>query len=160
MPRKVKVVNINDDSTYGDVAEAIVENEKAENEPAEETKTEELGEPDPPKPKARAKRVPKPKDVVDDTLIEPEPTPEQVEPKPKAKRAPKVKVVELPPVMEEPVEKSKGGQKTKSEERGTDTGSTMRGASLPSSTSQDRCTRGSLSLACLWRSLISTLEHI
>ena len=28
MPRKVKVVNINDDSTYGDVAEAIVENEK------------------------------------------------------------------------------------------------------------------------------------
>ena len=30
MPRKVKVVNINDDSTYGDVAEAIVENEKAE----------------------------------------------------------------------------------------------------------------------------------
>ena len=28
MPRTVKVVNINDDSTYGDVAEAIVENEK------------------------------------------------------------------------------------------------------------------------------------
>ena len=43
MPRKVKVVNINDDSTYGDVAEAIVEHEKAENEPAEETKTEAVG---------------------------------------------------------------------------------------------------------------------
>ena len=28
MPRKVKVVNINDDSTYGDVAEACFENEK------------------------------------------------------------------------------------------------------------------------------------
>ena len=69
MPRKVKVVNINDDSTYGDVAEAIVENGKAENEPSEETETEELGEPDPPKPKARAKRVPKSTAVVDDTLI-------------------------------------------------------------------------------------------
>ena len=111
MPRKVKVVNINDDSTYGDAAEAIVENEKAKNEPAAETKTEELGEPDPPKPKARAKRVPKPKAVVDDTLIEPEPTPEQVEPKPKAKRAPKVKVVDLPPVVEESVEKPKAVRK-------------------------------------------------
>ncbi len=40
MPRKVKVVNINDDSTYGDVAEEIVEYEKAENEPSEETNTE------------------------------------------------------------------------------------------------------------------------
>ncbi len=35
MPRKVKVVNINDDSTYCDVAEASVQNEKAENEPVE-----------------------------------------------------------------------------------------------------------------------------
>ena len=32
MPRKVKVVNIHDDSTYGDITEAVVENEKAENE--------------------------------------------------------------------------------------------------------------------------------
>ena len=55
--------------------------------------------------------MPKPKAVVDDTLIEPEPTPEQVEPKPKAKRAPKVKVVELPPVVEEPVEKPKAVRK-------------------------------------------------
>ena len=47
MPRKVKVVNINDDSTYGDVAEAIVENEKVENEPSEETKTQEVV-PEPP----------------------------------------------------------------------------------------------------------------
>ena len=66
MPRKVKVVNINDDSTYGDVAEAIVENEKAENEPDEETKTEEVVDPEPPKPKARAKRVPIPKAAVAD----------------------------------------------------------------------------------------------
>ncbi len=71
MPRKSKVVNTNADSTYGDVAEAIVENGKAENEPAEETKSDEVGEPEPPKPKARAKRVPKLKAVVDDTLIEP-----------------------------------------------------------------------------------------
>ncbi len=80
MPRKVKVVNINDDSTYGDVAEAIVENEKAENEPDEETKTEEVVEPEPTKPNARAKRVPKPKAVVADVVIEPETTPEQVAP--------------------------------------------------------------------------------
>ena len=110
MPRKVKVVNINDDSTYGEVAEAIVENEKAENEPSEENKTEEA-EPEPPKPKARAKRVPKPKAVVEDTVIEPEPAPEQVAPKPRAKRAPKVKVVEPPPVVEVPVEKPKAVRK-------------------------------------------------
>ncbi len=30
MPQKVKVVNIHDDSTYGDITEAVVENEKAE----------------------------------------------------------------------------------------------------------------------------------
>ena len=50
MPRKVKVVNINEDSTYGDVAEAIVENEVAENqETPEETETQTV-EPEPPKP--------------------------------------------------------------------------------------------------------------
>jgi hypothetical protein len=108
MPRKVKVVNINDDSTYGDVAEAIVENEKAENEAPEETEPQEV---EPPKPKARAKRVPKPKAVVDDTAVEPEPAPEQVAPKPRAKRAPKVKVAELPPVVEEPIEKPKAVRK-------------------------------------------------
>ena len=43
MHRKLKVVNINDDSTYGDVAEAIQEHEKAENDPAEETKIEAVG---------------------------------------------------------------------------------------------------------------------
>ena len=42
---------------------------------------------------------------MEDVVIEPEPAPEQVAPKPRAKRAPKVKVVELPPVVEEPVEK-------------------------------------------------------
>ena len=110
MPRKVKVVNINDDSTYGDVSEAIVENEKAENEAPEETEKPEV-EPEPPKPKARAKRLPKPKAVVEDVVIEPEPAPEQVAPKPRAKRAPKVKVVELPPVVEEPVVKPKAVRK-------------------------------------------------
>ncbi len=108
MPRKVKLVKINDDSTYGDVAEAIVENELAENEAPEETETQEV---EPPKPKARAKRVPKPKAVVDDTAIEPEPAPEQVAPKPRAKRAPKAKVGEPPPVVEEPVVKPKAVRK-------------------------------------------------
>ena len=108
MPRKVKVVPINDDSTYGDVAEAIVENEKAENESPEETETQEAV-PEPPKPKARAKRVSKPKVVVDDVAIEIEP--EQVAPKPRAKRAPKAKVVELPPVVGEPVVKPKAVRK-------------------------------------------------
>ena len=112
MPRKVKVVNINDDSTYGDVAEAIVENEKAENEAPEETETQDV---EPPKPKARAKRVPKPKAVVDDTAIEPEPVPEPVAepvvPKPRAKRAPKAKLIELAPVVEEPVVKPKAVRK-------------------------------------------------
>ena len=106
MPRKVKVVNINDASTYGDVAEAITENEKAETEAPEETETQDV---EPPKPKARAKRVPKPKAVVDDVPIEIEPEP--VAPKPRAKRAPKVKVAELPPVVEEPIEKPKAVRK-------------------------------------------------
>ena len=112
MPRKVKVLNINDDSTYGDVAEAIVENELAENEAPEETEPQTV---EPPKPKARAKRVPKPKAVADDTAIEPEPVPEPVAepvvPKPRAKRAPKAKVVELVPVVEEPVVKPKAVRK-------------------------------------------------
>ena len=108
MPRKVKVVNINDDSTYGDVAEAIVENELAENEAPEETEAPVV---EPPKPKARAKRVPKPKAVADDTAIEPEPVPEPVVPKPRAKRAPKAKIVELEPVVEEQVVKPKAVRK-------------------------------------------------
>ena len=77
MPRKVKVVNINDDSTYGEFAEAIVENEAAETQEAQQTETQEA---EPPKPKARAKRVPKPKAAVDKIAIEPEPTPEEVAP--------------------------------------------------------------------------------
>ena len=102
MPRvKVRVVNINDDSTYGDVAEAIVENEKVENETPEETEAPAV---EPPKPKARAKRVPKPKAVVADVAIDVDtpvevetPTP-VLEPKPRAKRTAKTKVIELPPV--------------------------------------------------------------
>ena len=78
MPRKVKVVNIHDDSTYGDITEAVVENEKAENETNEENRTEEVGEPGSSKPKARAKRVSKPKalertDTAVDVDIEIEP---------------------------------------------------------------------------------------
>ena len=112
MPRKAKIVNINEESTYGDVAEAIVENEVAENqETPEETETQTV-EPEPPKPKARAKRVPKPKAVVDDTAIEPEPaTEEETVPKPRAKRTPKAKVIELPPAVEEPVVKPKAVRK-------------------------------------------------
>ena len=108
MPRKTKVVNINDDSTYGEVAEAMLENELAETQEGEQTETPEV---EPPKPKARAKRVPKPKAVVDDTAIEPESAPEPVVPKPRAKRAPKAKVVELEPVVEEPVVKPKAVRK-------------------------------------------------
>ncbi len=107
MPRKTRLTNINDDSTYGEVAEAMLENELAENEETEQTETPEV---EPPKPKARAKRVPKA--VVDDTAIEPEPTPEpEVSPKPRAKRTPKAKVFELPPVVEEPVVKPKAVRK-------------------------------------------------
>ena len=109
MTRKVKVVNINEDSTYCDVAEAIVENEVAENEAPEETNTPEV---QPIKPKARAKRTPKPKAVVDDTAIEPEPaTEEEPAPKPRAKRTPKAKVIELPPTVEEPLVKPKAVRK-------------------------------------------------
>ena len=109
MPRKTRVVNINDDSTYGEVAEAMLENELAETQEGEQTETPEV---EPPKPKARAKRVPKPKAVVDDTAIEPESAPEpEVSPKPRAKRTPKAKVVELPPVVEEPVVNAKAVRK-------------------------------------------------
>ena len=114
MPRKAKVMPINEDSTYGDVAEAIVENEKAE---SQETEPNEAPVVEPPKPKARAKRVSKPKAVVADvavdvdTPVEVETSTPVLEPKPKAKRAPKVKVVDLPPVVEESVEKPKAVRK-------------------------------------------------
>ena len=72
MPRKVKVVNINENSTYGDVAEAIVENDRVENEPSEESKTEPILPLELSKPKARAKRVAKPKAVAEDAAVEPE----------------------------------------------------------------------------------------
>ena len=76
MTKKVKVVSVNDDTTYADIAEAVIETERVENEPDEEVKTEEVREPEPPKPKARAKRVSKPKVVEQvetvDATIEPE----------------------------------------------------------------------------------------
>ena len=34
MPKKIKIVNVNDDATYTDITDAVVENEKEENEPA------------------------------------------------------------------------------------------------------------------------------
>ena len=80
MPEQVKVVNVNDDTAYAAITEAVVENESVESDPDEKVKTEEVGDPEPPpKPKARAKRASKPKaiertdTVVDvDTEIEPE----------------------------------------------------------------------------------------
>ncbi len=115
MPRKVKVVNIHDDSTYGDITEAVVENEKAENETNEVNRTEQVGEPEPqPKEaKAMAKRVSKPKTplqrtdtVVDaDTALELETANPAFETKPKPKRAAKVKTVEPPLVVDPPPEK-------------------------------------------------------
>ncbi len=113
MPRTVKFVNINDDSTYWDITTAVVENENIENEPVEETETEEVGEPEPPKPNARAIRVSKPKalenpdTVADvDTAIEPETSTLQVlETKPKPKWAANVKILEPPLVVEQLPEK-------------------------------------------------------
>ena len=55
---------MNDDSTYADITEAVVENEKAENEPVEENKPEEVSEPEsPPKPKAKDNIVSKQKEI-------------------------------------------------------------------------------------------------
>ena len=111
MPKQVKVASVNDETTYADIAETIFETE-----PVEEPKTEEVGEPEPPKPKARAKRTPKPKilertDTAVDTEVEPEVPPEIVEVKPKAKRAAKVKITEPPLMIEPPVEKPKAVRK-------------------------------------------------
>ena len=90
MPRKVKVVEITDSTTYGDITDAVVETKQAEKEESSETKLEEVVEPEPPKPKARAKRVSKPKPVVEqteavveqtETVVEEAVAPETVEPK-------------------------------------------------------------------------------
>ena len=115
MVKKVKVVNVNDDATYNDIAEAVVENEREqveESTPVEESAPVEEMEPEPPKPKARAKRVSKPK-VLErtDTEIEPETSPPIVEVIPKAKRAAKVRVVEPPLMIEPPAEKPKAVRK-------------------------------------------------
>ena len=44
MPKQVKVVSVNDDTSYNDITEAGVENESIANEPAEEVKTVEVNE--------------------------------------------------------------------------------------------------------------------
>ncbi len=59
MPKQVKVVNVTDDSTYVDITEAVVENEKAENEPVEENTPEEVSA----QTKAKAERVSKPEEI-------------------------------------------------------------------------------------------------
>ena len=117
MPRKVKVVEINDSTTYGDITDAVVEIEQAEKEENHEPKLEEVSEPEPPKPKAKAKRVAKPKLVIEkpETVVEGDESveaPETVEPKPKPKRAARVKVVDVPVVEQPgPVEKPKAVRK-------------------------------------------------
>ena len=125
MPKQIKIVNVNDDSTYTDITDAVVENEKEENEPEEtpqiEEVVEEVVEPEQPKPKARAKRVAKPK-VVAETEIEPETPPETVAPKPRAKRVAKVKILEQPMVIEPPIEKPKAVRKPRVKKEETQQG--------------------------------------
>ena len=116
MPRKIKVVEITDSTTYGDITDAVVETEQAEKEESQEPKLEEVSEPEPLEPKAKAKRVSKPKLVVEkpETVVEGDESaeaPETMEPKPKPKRAAKVKVVDVPPVVEQPAEKPKAVRK-------------------------------------------------
>ena len=121
MPKQIKIVNVNDDSTYADITDAVVENEKEENEPEETPQIEEVVEPEQPKPKARAKRVAKPK-VVAETEIEPEAPPETVVPKPRAKRVAKVKILEQPMVIEPPIEKPKAVRKPRVKKEETQQG--------------------------------------
>jgi len=120
MPRKVKVVDITDSTTYGDITEAVLDTEEAAKEEIDEVKTEEASVPEPPKPKAKPKRVAKPKPVVEqtetgveqtETVVEEAVAPETVEPKPKPKRAAKVKVIDVPPVVEQSGEKPKAVRK-------------------------------------------------
>ena len=113
MPRKVKVVDITDSTTYGDITEAVLDTEEAAKEEIDEVKTEEASVPEPPKPKVRAKRVSKPKPVVEqtETVVEEAVAPETVEPKPKPKRAARVKVIDVPPVVEQSGEKPKAVRK-------------------------------------------------
>ncbi len=119
MPRKVKVVKVNDDATYADITDTVIENEAAENETDETQPTEEVVEPEPqPVAKARATRVSKLKPlertdtvVAVDTAMGPETATPVSGPKPKPKRAARVKVVERPAVVEEPVEKPKAVRK-------------------------------------------------
>jgi hypothetical protein len=116
MPRKVKAVDITDSTTYGDITEAVLDTEEAAKEEIDEVKLEEASVPEPPKPKARAKRVAKPKPVLEktETVVEGDEVaeaPETVEPKPKPKRAANVKVIDVPPVVEQAVEKPKAVRK-------------------------------------------------
>ena len=109
MVKKAKVIDLNNESTtYEDIAEVVQEeNEKPEEPPlTEEVPFEEV------KPKAKAKRTPKAKPLLERTdsnmVVAPEPQQEPQEaeepeepteptPKPKAKRAARLKVVDSPP---------------------------------------------------------------
>ena len=104
--KKIKIVNVDENTTYTDLHDGIVADESPETEPVENPEVTELGEPEPkPKPKARAKRVSKPEAVekVEDVPpVEAEPEGEFQVVKPKPKRAAKAKVVEPVPVEETP----------------------------------------------------------
>ena len=108
MAQTIKIVNVNDDSTYADITEAVVENEA---EIVEEVEPVVQTEPEVPKPKARAKRVAKPKVVETEVEPTPEPTTPETEIKPKPKRVAKVKIVEQLLVVEPPIEKPKAVRK-------------------------------------------------
>ena len=102
--KKIKIVNVDENTTYTDITDGIVADESPETEPVENLKAEEVGEPEP-KPKARAKRVSKPKAVESVEIVPPveaEPEGEFQVVKPKPNRAAKTKVVEPVPVEETP----------------------------------------------------------
>ena len=78
-------------------------------------------EPEQPKPKARAKRVAKPKVIAETEVVEETP-PEAVVPKPRAKRTAKVKILEQPTVIEPPIEKPKAVRKPRVKKEEAPTG--------------------------------------
>ena len=116
--KKIKIVKVDENTTYTDITEGIAVDESPETEPAENPLTENEPEPEPepkPKPKARAKRVSKPKAVESFEIVpsvEEEPEGEFQVVKPKPKRVAKAKVIkpvpveETPPVVPPPPEKA------------------------------------------------------
>ena len=147
MPKQIKIVNVNDDSTYTDITDAVVENEKEENEPEETPQTEEVVEPEQPKPKARAKRVAKPKVIAETEVVEETP-PEAVVPKPRAKRTAKVKILEQPTVIEPPIEKPKAVRKPRAKKGSSPHWTQNCCTWFPAPPHQDCCSGGSIPQPC------------